>query len=62
MRGRDVEHGSGVNDTNPESGRRREQSERSQESAGSIVPGTPKMDERTRRASGGKKCITCFIY
>ncbi len=28
--------------------------------SGSIVPRTPKMDERTRRASGGKNCVTCF--
>jgi hypothetical protein len=37
------------------------ESERSQEPAGSNVPRAPKMDERTRRAPGGKKCVTYFL-
>ena len=36
------------------------QRERKRESAGSIVSETPRTDERTHRAPGGKKCVTCF--
>ena len=55
-----VEHGRGINDTNPESERRRQ----NEGAKNPPVRSCPELRKCTNEpgASGGKKCITRFIY